>query len=276
MNKLIITIAPTGNVPTREMTPYVPVSPEEIAREIVDCHNAGAAVAHIHARDEEQRPTHRREVFAEILHRLEAAGCPVIRQFSTGGRHGKTFEERSENLSLNPEMASLSTGSTNFHNMAYVNAPDLIEFLAGIMKERKIKPEIEVFDTAMINNAVLLAQKGLIREPLQFNFVMGIKGALPATPKNLFHLMESIPQGSPWTVSVIGPQHVPLSAIALALGGHVRVGIEDNIFYARGDLATNVRLVERIVRIAREIGRAIATPDEAREILGLKNDPDYQ
>ncbi|MFZ5648008.1 MAG: 3-keto-5-aminohexanoate cleavage protein [Bacillota bacterium] len=270
MDKLIITIAPTGNVPTRKMTPYVPVSPEEIARDIVDCCNAGAAVAHIHARDEEQRPTHRREVFEEILRRLEAGGCPVIRQLSTGGRHGKTFEERSENLTLNPEMASLSTGSTNFPNMAYVNAPELIEFLAGIMRERNIKPEIEVFDTAMIFNAVLLAQKGLIREPLQFNFVMGIKGALPATPKNLFHLVESIPQGSPWTVSVIGPQHVPLSTVALALGGHVRVGIEDNIYYSRGDLATNVRLVERIVRIAREMGREVATPDEAREILGLR------
>lgn len=270
MDKLIITIAPTGNVPTREMTPHVPVTPEEITRDIVDCYNAGAAVAHIHARDEEQHPTPRAEVFAEILERLEATGCPIIRQLSTGGRHGKTLEERSQNLTLNPEMASLSTGSTNFPNMAYVNAPDLIEYLAGMMKARNIKPEIEVFDTAMINNAVLLAQKGMIREPLQFNFVMGIRGALPATPKNLFHLVESIPAGSPWTVSVIGPQHVPLSTIALAMGGHVRVGIEDNIYYAKGDLTTNVRLVERIVRIAREVGREIATPDEAREMLGLK------
>ncbi|MEW6661673.1 MAG: 3-keto-5-aminohexanoate cleavage protein [Bacillota bacterium] len=270
MDKLIITIAPTGNVPTREMTPHVPVTPEEIVRDIYDCYNAGAAVAHIHARDEEYRPTPRVDVFAAILQGLKATGIPIIRQLSTGGRHGKTLEERSQNLTLNPEMASLSTGSTNFPNMAYVNAPDLIEHLAQMMKDRNIKPEIEVFDTAMINNAVLLAQRGLIREPLQFNFVMGIKGALPATPKNLMHLVESIPAGCPWTVSIIGPQHVALSTMALAMGGHVRVGIEDNIYFAKGELATNVRLVERIVAIAKAVGREIATPDEARAILGLK------
>jgi 3-keto-5-aminohexanoate cleavage enzyme len=270
MDKLIITIAPTGNVPTREMTPHVPVTPEEIARDIHDCYNAGAAVAHIHARDEEYRPTPRVEVFASILQQIDGYGIPVIRQLSTGGRHGKTLEERSQNLTLNPEMASLTTGSTNFPNMAYVNAPDLIEHLAQIMKERSIKPEIEVFDTAMINNAYLLAQRGLFREPLQFNFVMGIKGALPATPKNLMHLVESIPAGCPWTVTIIGPQHVPLSTMALAMGGHVRVGIEDNIYYAKGELATNVRLVERIAAIAKAVGREIATPVEARAILGLK------
>ncbi|WP_027719370.1 3-keto-5-aminohexanoate cleavage protein [Desulfovirgula thermocuniculi] len=270
MEKLIITIAPTGNVPTREMTPHVPVTPEEIARDIMDCYRAGAAVAHIHARDENQKPTHKVEFFAEILRRLDELGCPVIRQLSTGGRHGRTLEERSANLQLNPEMASLCTGSTNFPNMAYVNPPDLVEHLARIMLERNIKPEIEVFDTAMINNAVLLKEAGLLREPLHFNFVLGIRGALPATPKNLFHLVESLPPGSTWTVTVIGPQHVYLSTIALAMGGHVRVGIEDNIYYQKGVLAKNVQLVERIVRIARAVGRDIATPDEARRILGLK------
>lgn len=269
MDKLIITIASTGNVPTRKMTPYVPVTPEEIAEDIVRCCNAGASVAHIHARDADQRPSYRAEVFGQIFQRLDSAGCPVIRQLSTGARHGNTFEERSQNLNLDPEMASLCTGSTNFPNMAYVNTPDMVDFLAGVMKDRNIKPEIEVFDAAMINNALLLAQKGLVEDPLVFNFVLGIRGALPATAKNLLHLVESVPPGSRWSVSVIGPQHVPMSVMAMVMGGNIRVGIEDNIYYAKGDLATNVRLVERIVRIAREVGREIATPDQAREILGL-------
>lgn len=273
MDKLIITIAPTGNVPTREMTPYVPLTPGEIAGDIIECCSAGAAVAHIHARGTDQKPTHSAGVFREILELLDASGCPVIRQLSTGGRHGRTLEERAENLRLGPEMASLCTGSTNFPNMAYVNSPDMVESLAGIMKELDIKPEIEVFDTAMINNALVMVQKGLVKEPLQFNFVLGIRGALPATPKNLLHLVESIPVGSTWTVSVIGPRHVPLSAIALAMGGHVRVGIEDNIYYSRGAPATNAQLVERIVRIAREVGREPASPAEARSLLGLPDKP---
>ena len=269
MDKVIITIAPTGNVPTRNMTPHVPVTPEEIAGNIVDCYNAGASVAHIHARDEKEMPTHRKDVFAAILKCLDEVRCPVIRQLSTGGRHGKTFNERSENLTLNPEMASLSTGSTNFPSMAYVNSPELIEFLAKDMQRRGIKPEIEVFDTAMINNAVLLAERGLLEKPLLFNFVLGIKGALPATPKNLLHLQESIPKGSHWTVSVIGRQHVPLSTIALAMGGNVRVGIEDNIYFSKGRLATNLELVERMVQISRLLGREIASPQEARQMLNL-------
>jgi len=270
LDKVIITIAPTGNVPTRDMTPHVPVTPEEIAKDIVECYNAGASVAHIHARDEKQRPTHRKDSFAAILKCLDDAQCPIIRQLSTGGRHGKSLNERSENLTLNPEMASLTTGSTNFPNMTYANSPELIEFLAGSMMRKGIKPEIEVFDTAMINNAFLLAERGLIKKPLQFNFVLGIKGALPATPKNLLHLIDSIPRDSQWTVSIIGSQHVPLSTIALAMGGNVRVGIEDNIYYSKGRLAANLELVERIVNISRVLGRGIASPAEARDMLNLK------
>lgn len=270
MNKLIITVAPTGNVPTREMAPHVPLTPEEIARDIYDCYNAGAAVAHIHARDGEGRPTHRKDAFARILERIEALNCPVIRQISTGGRAGKTHGERAEALELNPESASLTTGSTNFPNMTYANPPDLIRLLAGMMKERNIKPELEIFDAAMIANAVQLYREGMLSSPLQFNFVLNIRGALPGTARNLVFLADSLPPDSLWTVSAIGQAHVPLSTMAIAMGGHVRVGIEDNIYYARGVPATNPGLVERIVRIAREVGREVATPDEARAILGLK------
>ncbi|EGO64472.1 3-keto-5-aminohexanoate cleavage protein [Acetonema longum] len=269
MEKLIITIAPTGNVPTKAMTPHVPVTAAEIAADIVTCHQAGAAVAHIHARDHAGLPTAGLECFREIWQALDQTGCPVIRQISTGARAGNSAEARAEALSLDPESASLTTGSTNFPNKANLNDPDLIHFLAQTMHERNIKPEIEIFDLAMINNAVELQKKGLLASPLQFNLVMGVKGAIPATAKNLFFLVDSLPPGSVWTLSAIGPQHLPLSMIAMALGGHIRVGVEDNIYYSKGVLATNIMLVERIVALAKAMGRELASPAEARRILGL-------
>ncbi|VBB05340.1 aldolase-type tim barrel [Lucifera butyrica] len=269
MQKLIITVAPTGNVPTKEMTPHVPVTPEEIVRDIVECRQLGASVAHIHARDEAGKPTHEKRFFAEILRRLDDKGCSIIRQISTGARAGKTPEDRAEALTLNPDSASLATGSSNFPASANLNEPQLIEFLAKTMLARKIKPELEIFDSAMINNALELQKKGLIKEPLQFNLVLGVKGSLPATPKNLFFLVESLPPNSVWSVSVVGPMHVPLSMIAMALGGHVRVGVEDNIFYSKGKLATNTGLVERIASLAKAMGREIASPEETKQILGL-------
>lgn len=269
MEKLIITIAPTGNVPTRALTPHVPITAGEIAADIAACQREGAAIAHIHARDVDGKPTHELAYFQSIFNELDKYDCPIVRQISTGGRAGKTPEARAEALVLNPLSASLTTGSTNFPNLAYVNAPDLIDHLAGIMKERNIKPELEVFDAAMVANAVDLLKRGLIGEPLQFNLVMGIKGAIPATPKNLLFLVDSLPAGAVWSVSVIGPQHVPLSMMAMAMGGHVRVGVEDNIYYSKGVLATNVALVKRIVAIAQAMGREVATAADARRILGL-------
>ena len=269
MEKLIITVAPTGNVPTREQTPHVPMTPKEIAQDAYDCWNAGAAAVHFHARDEEGKPTHRKEVFAEILDQFKIKNCPMITQISTGGRAGSGLQ-RGEALDLLPEMGSLTTGSTNFPNRVYDNAPDLVETLAQKMFDNNIKPELEVFDAAMINNGIVLAEKGLLKDPLYFNFVLNVKGALPATPKNLFFLMESLPSNARWNVSIIGEPHVRLSTMAILLGGNVRVGIEDNIYYSRGVLGTNAQQVERIVKIARMLGRDIATPDEARQILGLK------
>lgn len=270
MEKLIITVAPTGNVPTKAMTPFVPVTAEEIADDIVGCCQAGASVAHIHARNEEGNPTHEKKYFESILNALDERKSPVIKQISTGARAGKTLEARAEALSLRPLSASLTTGSANFPRTANVNEPALIEYLAKAMLEYKIKPELEIFDTAMINNAVELKKAGLLYEPLQFNLVMGVKGAIPATPKNLFHLVESLPPGAIWSVSIIGPAHVNLSMIAMALGGHVRVGVEDNIYYSKGVLATNKMLVERIAALAKAMGRGVATPSEAKQILGLE------
>lgn len=269
MEKLIITIAPTGNVPTKSMTPHVPVTAEEIAKDILACYEKGAAVAHIHARDEEGKPTSELKYFAEILRAIDKTACPILKQISTGARAGKTAEARAEALVLNPVSASLSTGSSNFPNSANLNEPSLVEYLTKTMLERNIKPEIEVFDAAMINNALELKKKGLINDPLQFNLVLGVKGSLPATPKNLFFLVESLPPNAIWSVSVVGPQHVNLSVMAMALGGHVRVGVEDNIYYSKGVLATNVALVERIVNIAQAMGREIATPADVARIWGI-------
>jgi 3-keto-5-aminohexanoate cleavage enzyme len=269
MDKLIITVAPTGNVPTKSITPYVPVTSSEIAKDILACYEAGASVAHIHARDEEGNPTSEFKYFADIVRAIDGAGCPIIKQISTGARAGKTAESRAEALVLNPVSASLSTGSSNFPTSANLNDPSLVEYLATTMLDRNIKPEIEVFDAAMISNAIDLQKKGLIQEPLQFNLVLGVKGSLPATAKNLFFLVESLPPNSVWSVSVVGSQHVNLSVMAMSLGGHVRVGVEDNIYYSKGVLATNVALVERIVNIAKAMGREFATPDDVRRIWGI-------
>ena len=266
MEKLIITLAPTGNIPTKSMTPHVPITSEEIAKDIIACYQKGASVAHIHARDENELPTTDLKYFEQTVRLLDEAACPIIKQISTGARGGKSGEARCEALVLNPASASLATGSSNFPSSINANDPKLIEFMASTMLEKNIKPEIEVFDTAMIANALDLQKKGLLKGPLLFNLVLGVKGSLPATAKNLFFLVESLPPGALWSVSVIGPQHVPLSTVAMALGGHVRVGIEDNVFLSKGVLSTNVGLVERMAGIAKAFGRELASPEDVKRI----------
>ena len=168
-----------------------------------------------------------------------------------------------------PEMGSFTTGSNNLPGIVYENSPQFIEYLARVFQETEVKPEIEVFETGMINNAMHLQNKGLIRPPLHFDFVLGAPGSMPGTVKNLQFLSESIPQGSTWTVAGIGKTEIILSTAAIVMGGHVRVGLEDNLSMPDGSPASNPLLVEKIVRIALEIGRDIATPDEARSILSL-------
>ncbi len=269
MEKLIITVAPTGSLPTKKDTPFVPVTPQEVIQDTYSCCNAGASVVHIHARDSEQKPAHDLAFFTEAVAGIREK-CNVIIQISTGGRAAQGQESRARALSLKPEMASLTTGSVNFPNSAYVNDPDMIEYLAKTMKDNGIKPELEIFDVSMINNALDLEKKGLVSAPLHFDFVMGLKGAIPFSMKNYVHLMESIPAGSTWTVAGVGRAQLELLPLSILTGGHVRVGLEDNIFYSKGVLATNVHLVERAVRLAKELGREIATPDEARQILHLR------
>lgn len=269
MEKLIITVAVTGSLPKKKDTPHVPITPAEIVEAGVRCEAAGASIIHVHVRNpEDESPSTAYHLFEEACQGLRERTRLIV-QISTGGRAGMAYEQRCERLKLKPEMASLTTGSVNFPDSVYENSPQLIEFLARDMLRYGIKPEMEIFDTSMINNALELQKKGLALPPLHFNFVMGLKGAIPATIANLVHLSSSIPAGSTWTVSGIGAAQLPMNMHAILMGGHVRVGLEDNIYYRKGVLASNEMLVERIVRLASEFGRAVASPDEARRILSL-------
>jgi 3-keto-5-aminohexanoate cleavage enzyme len=269
MEKLIITAALTGNVPTRALTPHVPLTPEEIALDAARCVQAGASMVHVHARDGDGQPTLARSAFQETVRQIKQNAPEVIIQLSTGARAGKDWEARATPVRLLPEMASFTTGSNNLPGIVYENAPDFIAFLAGVFKDTEVKPEIEVFETGMISNALFLVQKGLLTVPLHFDFVLGAPGAMPGTVRNLVFLVDSLPAGATWTVAGIGKAEFPLAAAAIAMGGHVRVGIEDNLRLPDGRLATNTQLVETVVTMARAMGRAIARPDEARRILSL-------
>ncbi|MBZ2174576.1 3-keto-5-aminohexanoate cleavage protein [Schnuerera sp. xch1] len=269
--KLIITIALTGNVPTKEMNPNTPITINEIVDDIIKCKEAGASVAHIHVRDEEGNPTCDRELYKKLLEELERRDCDIITQLSTGARGGgNTAKWRGQMLDLNAEMASLATGSSNFTTQVNANSFELIEELANKMYENNIKPEIEAFDLGMIDNTKYLVKRGILKPPLQFNLVMNVRGSVSGTLRNLLHMVESLPEGSTFTVSGIGLSQVSMLTMSILLGGHTRTGLEDTILYDKGILATNQMLVERVVRIAKELGREIATPDEARSILGIK------
>lgn len=271
MEKLIITIATLGNVPTKELNPNTPITAEEITDNIEKCREMGAAIAHIHVRDDEGKPTCDREKFKEVLDKMKERKLDIITQVSTGARGGKnTAEWRSQMLDLNVEMASLATGSSNFPTSVNANSPELIEHLVNSMNANNVKPEIEAFDLAMIDNAAFLAKKGILKTPLHFNLVMNVPGSIKGTPKNLLHMVECLPAGSTWSVTAIGKVHIPLLTMAIAMGGNVRTGLEDILEIEKGVKESNFSLMERVVNIAKAVGRPLATPDEAREILSLK------
>lgn len=269
MDKLIITVALTGNVPTKEMNPDLPVTADEVAADVRRCADAGAVLFHVHARDADRKPTLDIDAFKERARKIKALAPEVIIQLSTGGRAGKDWEARANPVRLLPEMASFTTGSSNLPGMIYENSPQFIEFLAKVFKETGVKPEIEVFETGMINNALFLQNKGYIEAPLHFQFVLGVPGSMPGTVKNLAFLSESIPSGSTWIVAGIAKAEIPMAAAAIVMGGHVRVGLEDNLYLPDGSAASNPALVEKVIAVAKEVGREIASPDEARAILSL-------
>lgn len=269
MKKLIICCALNGSLPTKEQNPSVPVTPDEIVADGLAAYRAGASIVHIHARDREGKNCHDPLIFREIHDKLKAQAPELIVQLSTGGRAGQGFESRNACLFSNPEMASLCTGSANFPVGVYANDMELVIQLAQMMKERSIKPEIEVFDTNMVGAALELERMGLIGPPLYFDFVMGGRNGQAADIRQLGYLVSMLPPGAEWCASGIGASQVSTMLMAIGAGGHVRVGLEDNLYLRRGVKASNAELVERVVRIAGEVNREVASPAEAREMLGL-------
>lgn len=270
MDPLVITVAPVGAEVTRANTPYIPLTPQEIAEECYRAWNEGASVAHIHGRDKDGNATQDPAVYSEIMD-LVRAKTDMIVQFSTGGAVGMPVRERVGPVSLTPDMATLTCGTVNFGDGIFVNSQDDIETFAKAIRENGVVPEMEVFDAGMVENARKLHLKKLIDLPGHFDFVMGVPGGISGDPRNLMHLVSLLPQdGSTWTVAGIGRHELPLGAMAVILGGHVRVGFEDNIYYSRGVLAkSNAELVARMARIAAEMGRPMAKPADARKILRL-------
>jgi 3-keto-5-aminohexanoate cleavage enzyme len=259
MQPVIITAAIAGAELTRDQQPNLPISPQEIISAAVECYEAGAAIIHLHVRDAKGNPTQDATIFRE-----------VITQVSTGGAIWMSADERLQSIECLPDMATLTTGTVNFGDSVFVNNRNLVETFACRLRDYGIVPEIEIFDTGMLDEAMRLRNMGLITEPLHFDFVMGVPGGIGAEPAHLVHLVRSLPPGSTWSVAGIGRHQLTLGTIALAMGGNVRVGFEDNIYYRKGQLAkTNAELVARIVRIAKELDRPIATPSQAREMLHL-------
>lgn len=269
MDKLIITAALTGAEVTRAQQPALPITPEEIGIAAAECAAAGASIVHVHARHPDGTPTQDKAVYRQIMAEVQKR-CDVIVQLSTGGAVGMTPPERLAPVSLKPEMATLSMGSVNFGHDVFLNLPDDIALFAAEMRTQGVKPELEIFDSGMLATAKRWLAKGQLPSPAHFDFVMGVPGGMAATPQALMYLLSELPAGATWTVAGIGPAQLPMATWGLMLGGHVRVGFEDNIYYRKGELAvSNAQLVARVARIAAELGRAVAKPDEARRILGM-------
>jgi 3-keto-5-aminohexanoate cleavage enzyme len=270
-HKVIITAAISGAEVTQEMNPAVPYKIDQYVREAKLARDAGAAIIHLHARYDDGTPTQDRERFREIIDAIQAVCPDVIIQPSTGGATGMTAEERLQPTELNPEMASLDCGTMNFGgDDIFINTENMIIAFAARMNERGIKPELECFDKSHIDMALRLVRKGHIHPPLHFNFVLGVNGGAAGTPRDLLFMKESLPEGATFTATGIGRCQLEMNVMGMLLGGHVRVGFEDNLKYNRErNGVSNAEFVERIVRIAKELNLEIATPAEARHILGM-------
>jgi 3-keto-5-aminohexanoate cleavage enzyme len=274
-SKLIINAAITGMVPKKKDTPFVPVTMNEIIEDAVKCVSAGASILHLHARDQEENPTYKSEIYAKMIEGIRKEYPEVVICVTTSGRNYKEFEKRSEVLDLDgfvkPDMASLTLGSLNFPKQASINDPEMIMKLADKMKSKGIVPELEVFDTGMVNTARYLCRKEYLTPPFYFNVILGSIYSTQARMSDLSYLVNLLPQDALWAGGGIGVFQLIVNSAAIIMGGHVRVGIEDNIWYdlAKTELTTNGKSIKRLKRIAAELGREIATPEETRQMLGL-------
>lgn len=274
MEKVIITAALTGAFPRKDLNPNIPTTPQEIADQAYECWKAGAAIVHLHMIDDEGKGTMNKDRFAETVRLIkEKKDCDVILNLTTSGDLNATEETRMAHIiDLKPEMASYDAGTMNWmNNSVFFNTPPFLDKLGNCMIENNIKPEIEIFDAGMIYNTLYYLKKGSLKAPLHYQLVLGAAGGTAATVENLVYLKSLIPEGSTWSAFGIGKQHLPILYATIALGGHIRVGLEDNIYYSYGQVAkSNAQFVERAVRIIKEINKEPATPSEARKILGLK------
>ena len=276
--KTIITVATTGAWPKKENNPNVPMTPAEIAEDVYDCWQAGAAIAHLHMRDENGNGSMDTAKFRETVELLRAnhPDCDIILNMTTSGALVADDSLRKIHLKeLRPELGTFDCGSMNWlHSAVFLNSPKFLEELGRDMQEWGVKPEIEAFDPGMIGNAAYYLKKGVLKAPLHFQFCMGCANGIPGSMKNLLFMKETMDQlcpGSTWSCFGVGHSAMEILYGAVALGGHIRVGMEDNVMYGKGQLAdSNRQFVERAARVIREYGNDVATPDEARQILGLK------
>jgi 3-keto-5-aminohexanoate cleavage enzyme len=268
MDPLIITCAPVGAEVTLDQTPYLPYTPALLAQTARAVREAGGSIIHVHCRNDDGTNTHSVERFREAYAAIRQSSDLIV-QFSTGGAIGMTPEERSNVLQLRPEMATLTCGTVNFGDDVFENSFPIMRGIVKKMHAFGVCPELEIFDKGHIANARRLAREGLLSFPQHVDFVLGVPGGLEATAQNLCDLVDDLPPGCTWSVAGIGRQQLAMAMVAIAMGGHVRVGLEDNLYYSKGRLARNEELVERVARIAREAGRPVATPDQAREMLGI-------
>lgn len=272
-NVLIINVALTGMVPTRAESPYVPLTVEEIVADCRAVSAAGASVVHLHPRDAAGKPTTNEDIYRRLIGEVRAACPDLVISATCSGRVEKTFEARAVPLNftgdLKPDLASLTCGSMNFPRQASVTDPEMIAALAARMAEVGVKPELEIFEPGMLNVAKYLLGKGQLAAPLYMNILLGGLGTCPAEALDLAYMVNGVPPGTIWSAAGIGRYQLTVNALAVAMGGHVRVGLEDNLYYdwAARTPASNEALVARVVRIAAELGRRPATPAEARALL---------
>ena len=273
MDKLIITACICGAEVTKGHNPAVPYTVEEIAREAKSAYDAGASIIHLHVREDDGTPTQSADRFKVCMDAIYKVCPDIIIQPSTGGAVGMTNDERLQPIILKPEMATLDCGTCNFGgDDVFVNTENMIIYFAEKIYALGIKPEVEVFDKGMIDMALRLHKKGIIKSPMHFDLVMGVNGGISASARDIVFMVESLPPDSTWTVAGIGRSEFPMAVFGIIMGGHVRVGFEDNIYLEKGVLAkSNGELVAKTVRFAKEFGREIASPNEARKILGLPN-----
>jgi 3-keto-5-aminohexanoate cleavage enzyme len=272
--EMIVTAALVGSRPTKKMNPAVPYSPKEITDAAVECYKAGAAIAHIHVRDPMTGANEfKMEYFKEILDGIREK-CDMIVNLTTTASHLQCPDVGKRRLGpvfLKPDMCSFDLGSVNFSDRVFLNPPDWAEEAAKCMKENDVKPEIEVFDTGHISQAIDLIQKGLIKSPPYFQICMGVKWGIEASAENLLFMKSKLPPDAVWSVLGVGKAQLPMITMAMILGGNVRVGFEDNIYLKQGVLSSsNAQMVEMAVDLAERLGRQVVTPKEARRILGIK------